>query len=304
MSNTQSIATTAETATALGLTVAGVAARTRGRISPMPTSGANGQGNSKPQGAPSSAPDSAHSVNPVPAVQCRVCGDLGWVRSDVPVGHPDFGRAIRCVCKTAEDRAVRAKRAQAASNLSGRLLTRTFETFDCNRSASAGVVCALLRQFIETPDSEKGWVVLLGNRGTGKTHLLAAVANALMARGESALYVVVPDFLDYLRAGYDSDKLSESAARRMEDARNAPVLLLDDLGVEKRSPWTDEQLYRLFNHRYNEGLPTVIASNVPLGVLEPRIASRLQDASLARLVMLAGEDQRVAGAGSAERVRR
>jgi DNA replication protein DnaC len=80
----------------------------------------------------------------------------------------------------------------------------------------------------------------------------------------------------------------------MEDARSCPVLLLDDLGSEKRSPWTDEQMYRLLNHRYNEGLPTVVASNVLLEELEPRIASRMQDSSLAQVVLLAGEDQRLA----------
>ena len=117
----------------------------------------------------------------------------------------------------------------------------------------------------------------------------------LISRGQTALYVVEPDFLEYLRAGYDSEKLSESAARRMEDARNCPVLVIDDVGVAKRTLWTDEQMYRLLNHRYNEGLPTVIASNVSLDELEPRIASRMQDASLARMVVLAGEDQRVAG---------
>ena len=79
----------------------------------------------------------------------------------------------------------------------------------------------------------------------------------------------------------------------MEDARRCPVLLLDDLGSEKRSPWTDEQLYRLLNHRYNEGLPTVVASNVLLDELEPRIASRMRDSSLSREVVLSGEDQRL-----------
>ncbi len=79
----------------------------------------------------------------------------------------------------------------------------------------------------------------------------------------------------------------------MEDARNCPVLLLDDLGSEKRSPWTDEQLYRLLNHRYNEGLPTVNASNVLLNRLEPRIPSRMRDSSVSQVVLLAGADQRV-----------
>jgi DNA replication protein DnaC len=212
----------------------------------------------------------------------------------VPLSHPDFGKPVRCSCREAEDRARHAERAQAASNLTGLLLSKTFATFDCSRSPSARVACNVLRDFAEQP---QGWALVQGNRGTGKTHLLAAVANHLLSRGEGRqmpLYVVAPDFLDYLRAGYDSDKISQNAAQRMEDARGCPVLLLDDLGAEKRSEWTDEQLYRLLNFRYNEGLPTVVASNVTLDKLEPRIASRLQDASLSRIVLLAGADQRIA----------
>ncbi|HEX5157599.1 MAG TPA: DnaA/Hda family protein [Ktedonobacterales bacterium] len=216
------------------------------------------------------------------------------------MGHPDFGRAMRCSCKADEDRAAHARRAQEASNLKGRLLAKTFATFDCSRSPSAREACEILREFADAPDGESyPWLLLRGNRGTGKTHLLAAVANALMSRGETPLYVVVPDFLDYLREGYDAEKFNENASRRMRDARDCPVLLLDDLGVEKRTLWTDEQMYRLLNHRYNEGLPTVIASNVEMEELEPRIASRMQDSSLARMVVLAGEDQRIAsGKGS------
>ena len=228
-------------------------------------------------------------------VSCPKCSDLGWVRCDVPVGHPDFGKAVRCSCREAEDRARHAQRAQAASNLKGRLLSKTFETFDCARSESGAHACRVLREFAAASQAEKGWVALIGTRGTGKTHLLAAVANLLISRGESALYVVEPDFLDYLRAGYDAEKISESASRRMEDMRSCPVLLLDDLGAGQRTTWTDEQLYRLLNYRYNEGLPTVVASNVTHDKLEPRIASRLQDAGLSQIVLLAGEDQRVAG---------
>lgn len=233
-------------------------------------------------------------------VNCRKCSDLGYVRANVEMGHPDFGRAMRCSCKADEDRAAHARRAQEASNLKGRLLAKTFATFDCSRSPSAREACEILREFADAPDGESyPWLLLRGNRGTGKTHLLAAVANALMSRGETPLYVVVPDFLDYLREGYDAEKFNENASRRMRDARDCPVLLLDDLGVEKRTLWTDEQMYRLLNHRYNEGLPTVIASNVEMEELEPRIASRMQDSSLARMVVLAGEDQRIAsGKGS------
>ena len=300
MSNTTTTTTTA----ALGSTVAGMAgrlSRTTRSSRLLKTSASGRAKNEKPAGQSSvgdvgDVMDETHVIQPTmkPTVTCRRCSDLGWVRADVELGHADFGRAIRCSCKADEDRVIRAKRAQQASNLSGRLLTKTFETFDCGRSPEAAEACFILRQFAAAPE---GWVLLIGTRGTGKTHLLAAVANALMALGRSPLYVVVPDFLDYLRAGYDSEKLSETASRRMANARECPVLLLDDLGVEKRSPWSDEQMYRLLNHRYNEGLPTVIASNVLPHELEPRIASRMRDRELSQIVTLAGEDQRIASGG-------
>ena len=285
---------TTATPAPIGGVLAGAAAGIHGRrkLSLTRTSSASGRDGNARQAQPTS---SVTSEQPVSGSVCPKCGDLGWVRCDVSVGHPDFGKAVRCSCREAEDRARHARRAQAASNLKGRLLSKTFETFDCARSPSARIACDALRDFAEEP---QGWTLVQGNRGTGKTHLLVAVANQLIARGDGRcmpLYVVAPDFLDYLRAGYDSEKVSQNAAQRMEDARNCPVLLLDDLGAEKRSEWTDEQLYRLLNYRYNEGLATVVASNVTLDKLEPRIASRLQDASLSRIVLLAGEDQRVAG---------
>ena len=275
-------------AQAVGAVVAG--ARSRQTTSRTPTNSARGRAGNR-RSASTSVASSASSAHM--ALLCPLCSDLGWVRRDMPLGHPDFGKPVRCSCREAEDRARHAERAQAASNLKGRLLTKTFATFDCARSPIIANACQKLRAFAEAPDAEKGWVALIGTRGTGKTHLLAAVANLLISRGESALYVVEPDFLDYLRAGYDAEKVSESASRRMEGVRACPVLLLDDVGAGQRTTWTDEQLYRLLNFRYNEGLPTVVASNVTLDKLEPRIASRLQDASLSQIVLLAGDDQRL-----------
>jgi len=65
--------------------------------------------------------------------------------------------------------------------------------------------------------------------------------------------------------------------QRFEQIRNAPLLVLDDLGTESASPWAQEKLYQLFNHRYNGRLPTVITTSKAEEDWDPRLQSRLLD---------------------------
>src|SRR4029078_3601947 len=74
------------------------------------------------------------------------------------------------------------------------------------------------------------------------------------------LFAVVPDLLDHLRATFDPTN-GVAYDDRFSAIRNSPLLVLDDLGTENTTPWAREKLYQIFNHRYNEQLPTVITSN-------------------------------------------
>ena len=66
-------------------------------------------------------------------------------------------------------------------------------------------------------------------------------------------------------------------ARRFEEVRTAPLLVLDDLGAENASAWAREKLYQLFNYRYNARLPTVVTTAQPVDELDPRLRSRFLD---------------------------
>ena len=131
----------------------------------------------------------------------------------------------------------------------------------------------------------------------GKTHLLAAAANALLAVGRAPVYVVAVDLLDYLKAAMHSrqngDDADDSMEQRMEQARTCEVLLLDDLAAEKETDWSRERFYALLDYRYRHELPTVIASNLHPAGFPPRVASRLQDRVLCTVVMMMGEDFRL-----------
>ena len=130
------------------------------------------------------------------------------------------------------------------------------------------------RTFSENPD---GWLILQSIAfANGKTHLAAAIANYLARNGEPALFVVVPDLLDHLRATFNPSS-STSLDKRFMEVKTSPLLVLDDLGTESATPWVREKLYQLFNYRYNARLPTVITTTTPIDEIDPRLASRMLD---------------------------
>jgi DNA replication protein DnaC len=155
----------------------------------------------------------------------------------------------------------------------------TFDSFDLRDSLPAQARVSLRDAYerCKTYASDpKGWLVLAGTYGCGKTHLAAAIANERVARGQPALFVVVPDLLDHLRATFSPGSQARFD-RRFEEVRTAPFLVLDDLGTESASPWAREKLYQLFNYRYITGVPTVITTSQSKEDWDPRLRTRMLD---------------------------
>jgi DNA replication protein DnaC len=81
-----------------------------------------------------------------------------------------------------------------------------------------------------------------------------AIANAVNGRGDSVYFATTPDLLDDLKATFDGGD-DESYATRFERIRTVGLLVLDDIGAEKKSDFNTEKLFQLINHRYNEPCP-------------------------------------------------
>ena len=152
---------------------------------------------------------------------------------------------------------------------------------------------------------------LTGPVGTGKTHTawsaLAAWCAASDVRpyhggieppnveywagdteyGPSVVFTRMTDLLDDLRPGDDSRK-------RVRDCQDARLLVLDDVGAEKASEWTQERIYSIVDERYVRCLPLIVTSNLPpRGLAEQageRTASRL--AEMCVVVPITGTDRR------------
>ena len=129
-------------------------------------------------------------------------------------------------------------------------------------------------------EDPRGWLVLTGQSGSGKTHLAAAIANNVLERGLPVLFVFVPDLLDHLRSAF-APSSDVSFDQLFEQVRSAPFLVLDDLGGHSSTPWAQEKLYQILNYRYSNRLPTVFTLGAPLEEIEPRWQTRLADTEIA-----------------------
>lgn len=136
---------------------------------------------------------------------------------------------------------------------------------------------------------EAGFLVLHGSIGTGKTHQAYGALRRIAEAGPRNFQMIAttaPDLYGLLRPG-GSDKGSEHELKRL---CRIPLLLLDDLGTEKLSEFTEETTTRIVNYRYNESLPLLITTNLPVrtgGTATPDLVTRLGDRLASRLAQTA-----------------
>lgn len=119
-------------------------------------------------------------------------------------------------------------------------------------------------------------LILAGNPGTGKTHLVAALANALQDANIACLFCVAPSFFKSYYAATFEDK-----STLMRRASEIAVLVLDDLDKVHvtDSGYQENTLFEMLNNRYNAHKPTLITTNAEHG-----LKKWLNEATISRLV--------------------
>jgi DNA replication protein DnaC len=246
---------------------------------------ANSPTSSSIEPAPSALPGDPH---------CPICHGIGFLRQDLPISHPNFGKLQICACRQKETADAVHQRLYRLSNLDA-FRDKTFESFTVQGRLGLGddhvkSLKLALSQATQFSRELKGWLLLMGSYGTGKTHLAAAIANFAVDVGVPTLFLTVPDLLDWLRFAYDSPE--STFEQRFDEIRNINLLVLDDLGTQNTTPWAQEKLFQIINHRYVNQLATIITSNQQLAEIDGRIRSRLIDPDLVTLVQITAPDYR------------
>lgn len=106
-----------------------------------------------------------------------------------------------------------------------------------------------------------------GGCGTGKTFLACLIALAQINQ-EFKSFFLTSTSLFYKLNPFEQKK--DFIAEVRNEVLQSHCLILDDLGAEKSSDWTNSTLFDVINHRYNENAQTIITSNFDIKTLQKR----------------------------------
>ena len=202
---------------------------------------------------------------------CSVCRTPKQCRVNM-LGQP---AVVPCICQCEKDRLEKEKKRQEAEELQRRiqrlkangiqekhLLDWRFDVAENTRDIQRA------RKYVENWQKVKAenlGLLLWGSVGTGKSFIAACIANALLEQSAS--------FSHY------------------------PLLIIDDLGIERSTEYALEQVYAVIDERYKAGLPVIITTNLtmeelrrPADVAHARIYSRVLE--MCTPVQITGEDRR------------
>jgi DNA replication protein DnaC len=218
---------------------------------------------------------------------CPVCGGQGWVRANLPVGHPQFGRLT--ICPNGD--LLRLPDAERYGIILDEARRLTWGSV-LERGAAMKAVQAVQ----DALQAGYGWVYLWGDFGQGKTLILKiAVAEALRQR-RFASYIRMTEMVENLRSAFDAQNPSAEAERRLEWWTDLPVLAVDEIDRLRQTAYASEQQFLLLDRRYEQALRqrsvTLLAANAAPEQLPGYLADRILDGRFA-IVRLNGDSGRL-----------
>lgn len=143
------------------------------------------------------------------------------------------------------------------------------------------------RQYVqhwdEMLENSRG-LLIWGGVGTGKTFMAACIANALIDQGVPVMMTNFARILNRL-----TDLYSGGRNEYLDSLNNYPLLILDDLGMERKSEFSQEQVFNVIDRRYSSQKPMIVTTNLTLHELrqpETLVQARIFDRVRERCVPL------------------
>lgn len=194
---------------------------------------------------------------------CVICGDTGRTRN---------GKICECI------KALAKKIATEKLSSEMPLDECKFENFNLNLYTDENdarkkmtAILKLCREYAIgfSPKSSPN-LLFIGDTGLGKTHLTLSIVSSVLEKGYDVIYGSAFNLLktvekEHFGSGGDS----------YESMLNCDLLVIDDLGTEFTSPFTQTTLYGLINTRILSKKPTIINTNLSMGEIAKRYTDRI-----------------------------
>lgn len=137
----------------------------------------------------------------------------------------------------------------------------TIDNFEVHHP-KLGEAKEITKRFVQEYPAIDVGLLFMGNCGVGKTHLAVGIIRYLTSqKGAPCIFYDFRDLLKEIQATY-SPESAASESTVLEPVLKKEVLVLDELGATKMSPWVRDTLTHIINRRYNDRKLTIITSNI------------------------------------------
>lgn len=205
-------------------------------------------------------------------LHCGKCAEAKQLKLPIPETLWDKLGKTRivfraCACRRAElqleeevkreaDRLDNIKKLRRRGIEDEKYLECTFEKDDRKEAQIRETCLNYVKKWDDVKEQNIG-LAFVGDVGTGKTFYAAAIANAIIDKGVAAIITTIPALHTGMIANY-----GENRDFILNQIRSIPLLVLDDVGVERSTPTAMENAYTIINERYKAKKPLIITTNI------------------------------------------
>lgn len=127
----------------------------------------------------------------------------------------------------------------------------------------------IIKSYAENFSKDSGSLLFMGGTGLGKTHLSSALAKCVIDKGYDVLYTSALNMVsDFEKAKFRGE---DDTAKYFD----AELLIIDDLGTEGSSQFTEGFIYNVIDTRICKGLSTVVNTNLEAREISERYGERI-----------------------------
>lgn len=196
---------------------------------------------------------------------CTACSDTGYVGSTL----------CKCVLKRAKELSFAGLSAEMPINES-RFDNFSLDYYSGDNKDAMQKIVTFAKRYAENCSLKSESLLFFGDTGLGKTHISLAIASAALEKGMGVVYSPVQNLVQKLEKehfSYNSD------TPILDDVMECDLLILDDLGTEFSTAYSQSLIYNIINTRILTSKPTIISTNLTVEELADkyhnRVASRI-----------------------------